>query len=71
MNLISSLIAVAIITVGFGCLFLVAGIVGSFMIEGLVHNESIRFFTYIGLGIGWILGCVAVRAYERKKHGQG
>lgn len=71
MNFLASFIAILLIAGLTGLVFLWAGIIGSLMIEGLVNNESVRFFTYVGLGIGGVLGCVAVSAYERKKDGQG
>ena len=69
MNLLASFFAILIIAVGVGFLFLWAGIVGSLMIEGLVNNESIRFFTYLGVILGGGLGCIGVYLYERKKDG--
>ncbi len=68
-DLFTSFVAVAIMAVVVGFLFLWAGIVGSLMLNGLMYNESIRTFTYIGLGLGGGLGCVGVWLYERKKDG--
>lgn len=70
MNFLASFIAILLIAVLTGFVFLWAGIVGSLMIE-YMDDETVRFFTYVGVGIGGSLGCVAVYFYERKKHGQG
>jgi len=70
MNFLASFIAILLISVLTGFIFLWAGIVGSLMIEYMA-NETVRFFTYAGTGLGGLLGCFAVYLRRREKHGQG
>lgn len=69
MNFLACLFAVVFVTVAAGFVFLWAGITYSLMIDALVYNESIRLFTYTGLGLGGLLGCIGVWKYERKRDG--
>ena len=70
MNFLTSFIAILLIAALTGFIFLWAGIVGSLMIEYMA-NETVRFFTYVGVTLGGLLGCIGVWLHERKKHGQG
>ena len=71
MNFLASFIAILLIAVMTGFVFLWAGIMGSLMIDYFVYNETVNLFTYIGFGLGGVLGCIAVWCHERKKYGQG
>ncbi len=71
MNFLASVIAILLIAVMTGFVFLWAGIMGSLMIDYFVYNETVNLFTYIGFGLGGVLGCIAVWCHERKKYGQG
>ena len=70
MNFLASFLAILFIAVLTGFIFFWAGIIGSLMIE-YISNETVRFFTYAGVTLGILLGCLGVWLYERKKHGQG
>ncbi len=68
MNFLTSFCAILLISVLTGFIFLWAGIVGSLMIE-YMGNETVRFFTYAGVGLGGFVGCVGVYWRERDRHG--
>ncbi len=70
MSFLTTFCAILLLAVLTGFIFLWAGITVELMIEYLFYNKSVRFFTYFGLGIGFVLGCVAVYWREREKRGQ-
>lgn len=71
MNFLASFIAILLIAVLTGFVFLWAGIIGSLMIDYFMYNEAVNLFTYIGFGLGGVLGSISVWIRERKEHGQG
>lgn len=61
------LLAVVVVSLCGGFLFFISATVGSLAIGVWNEDSSVRFFTYIGMGAGALLGVAACVTYVRGK----
>jgi len=66
MKHLSNIIAVTFVSLLTGVLFFISGVIGSLSIE-LWDNPTIRVFTYIGLGVGVVVGTLGLWWHEKGK----
>lgn len=65
MKYLVAILGIITISLLVGFLFLAAGIIGSIALSTWETDEMVRTFTYIGVGLGGVLGIIEAIKYLR------